>query len=84
MYTGVRADDLVFDWGEAKVAHVARHSVTPEEVEQVFANDPMDLGADVVEGEERYTGVGHDASERLTVRYLAERGFRLWSTKSNQ
>lgn len=84
MYTGVRADDLVFDWGEAKVAHVARHSVTPEEVEQVFANDPMDLGADVVEGEERYTGVDHDASERLAVRYLAERGFRLWRTKSNE
>jgi len=93
------ADDLVFDWDEANVAHVARHNVTPEEVEQVFANDPMDLGADVVEGEERYTGVGHtnrlrvlvlawtlrgdatrpitafDASERLAMRYMAERGF---------
>ena len=75
---------LGFDWDEANVAHVARHSVTPEEVEQVFANDPMDLGADVVEGEERYTGVDHDASERLAVRYLAERGFRLWRTKSNE
>jgi hypothetical protein len=35
-----------------------------EEVEQVFANDPMDLGADVVEGEERYTGW---ATRRLRV-----------------
>jgi uncharacterized protein len=93
------ADELVFDWDEANVVHVARHNITPEEVEQVFANDPMDLGAEVVDGEQRYTGVGHtnrlrvlvlvwtmrgdatraitafDASERLTKRYLAERGF---------
>jgi len=93
------ADDLVFDWDESNVAHIARHNITPEEVEQAFANDPMDLSADVVDAEERYTGVGHtsrlrvlvlvwtmrsdatrtitafDASERLAMRYLAERGF---------
>jgi uncharacterized DUF497 family protein len=92
------ADALSFDWDEANVGHVARHNVTPEEVEQVFANDPMDLGVDVVDGEERYTGVGHtnrlrvlvlvwtmrgdatrpitgfDASERMAMRYVAERG----------
>ena len=92
-------DGLVFDWDEVNIAHIARHNVTPEEVEQVFANDPMDLGAAVSDGEDRYTGVGHthklrllilvwtmrgdatrpitafDASERLTKRYLAERGF---------
>lgn len=93
------ADDLVFDWDQANIAHITRHNVTPEEVEQVFANDTMDLGAEVVDGEERYDGVGHtnrlrvlvvawtmrghatrpitafDASERLSKRYLAERGF---------
>ena len=63
------ADDLVFDWDEENKAHVARHNVTPEEVEQVFANDPMDLGAEVVDGEERYTGVGQ--TNRLRVRVLA-------------
>jgi hypothetical protein len=52
------ADELVFDWDEANLAHIARHKVTPEEVEQVFANDPMDLSAEVVNGEERYTSVG--------------------------
>ncbi len=93
------ADELAYDWDTANVAHIARHSVTPEEVEQCFANDPMDVGGDVVDGEERFTGVGHtnvlrvlvlvwamrgnavrpitafNASERLTTRYLAERGF---------
>jgi uncharacterized DUF497 family protein len=53
------ADELVFDWDEANVAHVARHNVTPEEVEQVFTNDPMDLGVEAADGEERYASVGH-------------------------
>jgi hypothetical protein len=49
------ADELAYDWDAANVSHIARHSVTPEEVEQCFSNDPMDVGGDVVEGEERYT-----------------------------
>ncbi|MGA3025882.1 MAG: BrnT family toxin [Bryobacteraceae bacterium] len=63
------ADELVFAWDEANVAHVACHNVTPEEVEQVFGNDPMDLDAEVVDGEERYSGVGH--TNRLRVPVLA-------------
>jgi uncharacterized DUF497 family protein len=39
------AGDLVFDWDKANLAHIARHNVTPEEVEQVFANGPMDQWA---------------------------------------
>ena len=60
MYTsGAVADGLVFDWDDANVGHIGRHSVSPEEVEQIFANDPMDLGVEIVGGEERYTSVGH-------------------------
>ena len=67
---------LSFDWDEANVGHVARHNVTPEEVEQVFANDPMDLGADVVDGEERYTAVGHTKRLRVLVLVWTMRGER--------
>lgn len=63
------ADELVFDWDESNVAHIAHHNITPEEVEQVFANDPMDLDVEVVDGEERYTSVGH--TNRLRVLVLA-------------
>jgi uncharacterized DUF497 family protein len=63
------ADDLVLDWDDANIAHIARHNITPEEVEQVFANDPMDLSAEIVECEERYSGVGH--TNRLRVLVLA-------------
>ena len=68
------ADGLVFNWDAANIAHVARHNVTPEEVEQVFANDPMDLGAEVVEGEERYTSVGHTNRFRVLVLAWTMRG----------
>jgi uncharacterized DUF497 family protein len=68
------ADDLAYDWDEANVAHIARHGVTPEEVEQVFANDPLDVGADFVHGEERYTGVGHTSLLRVLVVVWAMRG----------
>ena len=68
------ADALSFDWDDANVGHVAGHSVTPEEVEQVFANDPMDLDADVVDGEERYTGVGHTKRLRVLVLVWTMRG----------
>ena len=59
MYTRWMADDLSFEWNDANIGHAARHDVTPLEVEQVFANDPLDLAAEVTDGEERYTGVGH-------------------------
>lgn len=64
---GVVAGELVFDWDEANMEHIARHNVTSAEVEQVFANDPMDLGADVVDGEERYNSVGHTNRLRVLV-----------------
>jgi uncharacterized DUF497 family protein len=67
-------DELVFDWDAANVSHIARHSVTPEEVEQCFANDPMDVGADVVDAEERYTGVGHTNGIRVLVLVWTMRG----------
>lgn len=30
-----------FDWDEANTRHIARHGVTPREVEEAFANDPL-------------------------------------------
>ena len=63
-----------YDCDEANLGHLARHSVTPQEAEQVFANDPMDLGAEVADGEERYTGVGHTNRLRVLVVAWTMRG----------
>ncbi len=40
------------------MGHVARHSVLPEEAEQVILNNPVDLGMEIVEREERYLNLG--------------------------
>ena len=48
-------------------AHVARHSVLPEEAEQVILNDPVDLGMEIVEGEERYLNLGATGEHRILL-----------------
>jgi hypothetical protein len=54
-YTGGLAGAVKFDWDDANLAHIAAHRVTPGEVEQAYANDPLDLEFRVVDGEDRYT-----------------------------
>jgi uncharacterized DUF497 family protein len=66
--------ELVFNWDQANVAHIARHRVTREEVEQVFANDPMDLSTDVADSEERYASVGRTNQLRVLVVAWSMRG----------
>lgn len=59
--------EIEFDWDEANAGHVARHSVSPEEAEQVILNDPVDLGLEIVEGEERYLSLGATAKGRILL-----------------
>jgi uncharacterized DUF497 family protein len=59
--------EIEFDWDEANIGHVARHSVLPEEAEQVILNDPVDLGMEVVEGEERYLNLGATVDHRILL-----------------
>jgi uncharacterized DUF497 family protein len=63
----VKEPVLDFEWDAANVAHIARHGVTAGEAEQVMENDPADVGYDVVEGEPRWTVVGHTKSIRVLV-----------------
>ena len=46
---------------------MARHSVLPEEAEQVILNDPVDLGVEIVEGEKRYLNLGATAQGRVLL-----------------
>jgi uncharacterized DUF497 family protein len=59
--------EIDFDWDEGNIGHVARHSVLPEEAEQVILNDPLDLGMEVMEGEERYLNLGATAQGRVLL-----------------
>ena len=56
-----------FDWDEANIGHVARHNVLAEEAEQVILNDPVDLGLEIAEGEERYLNLGATVLGRVLL-----------------
>ena len=58
---------IEFDWDEANVGHLARHGVSPEEAEQAVLNNPLDLGMDVIENEERYLSLGATRRGRIVV-----------------
>jgi len=68
------ADAVGFDWDQANTEHIASHRVTTEEVEQVFANDEMDIGYDVIGGEERWTVIGQTDQVRVLIVVFTMRG----------
>ena len=51
----MNGSSVEFDWDEANIAHLFRHTVTPQEAEQVVLNDPVDLGWEIVENKDRYS-----------------------------
>jgi uncharacterized protein len=61
------ADAVSFDWDQANREHLGSHHVTPAEVEQVFANDELDIDYDVVGGEERWTVIGKTDQMRVLI-----------------
>ena len=56
----------VFDWDDANTAHLARHSVSTQEAEQCYRNDPLVIEEQVTSEEDRYLALGEtDAGRRL-------------------
>jgi uncharacterized DUF497 family protein len=56
-----------FDWDRSNIGHLARHGIRPEEAEQVVGDDPVDLGMEMFEGEERYINLGVTARGRVLL-----------------
>jgi uncharacterized DUF497 family protein len=61
------APDLSFDWDDKNIPHLARHRIAPSEVEELFRNDPVIRGYDVIDDEDRWTSVGATSSLRVLV-----------------
>ncbi|HEY1743069.1 MAG TPA: BrnT family toxin [Granulicella sp.] len=57
----------MFDWDEANISHIARHSITPEEAEHVLLNDPLELMVQIHGEEERVLQVGVTKALRYLV-----------------
>ena len=63
----MNGSEIEFDWDEANIGHMSRHGVFSEEAEQVILNDPVDLGIEIVEGEERYLNLGATVQGRVLL-----------------
>jgi hypothetical protein len=58
-------DYSLFDWDDANISHIAEHNVSPEDAEEVLLGDPMELGFDSENGEERWSYVGETLEGRI-------------------
>ena len=56
-----------FDWDAANIKHLARHRITREDVEEVFANEPAIVDYEFLEQEDRWSAVGATNSLRVLV-----------------
>ncbi len=56
---------IEFDWDSNNRKHLAAHKVMPIEFEEVLNNDPLDLGYELIQNEERYRSVGIAPGGRL-------------------
>jgi uncharacterized DUF497 family protein len=55
---------VVFDWDGANIAHLARHSVSRQEAEQCYRNDPLIVEEQFINGEDRYLALGETQAAR--------------------
>jgi uncharacterized DUF497 family protein len=58
---------MEYEWNHGNTSHIARHNITPQEVEQVFDNGPFDLELQNFNDEDRFTLVGETDSGRILV-----------------
>jgi len=70
-------NDELFDWDDANILHLAEHGVAPEEAEEVILDDPLDIGFDIVDGEERWSYIGETNDGRILWITITLRGKRM-------
>lgn len=57
----------MFDWDNENIEHFAKHQITPSEAEQVVLNRPIDLEAELRNGEERVPHIGETDTGRILI-----------------
>ena len=65
---------ILFDWDDANREHIAEHDVSDVEAEEVISNDPIDLGRQNDEGEERFLELGEARHGRILLVVSTMRG----------
>ena len=70
-------DNLNFEWDGANIGHIAEHHVTPEEAEEAILGDAVEIGFNVVDGEDRWTYIGEANEGRILWIAITLRGERM-------
>jgi uncharacterized DUF497 family protein len=60
-------DSALIDWDEENIGHLLPHQIVPDEVEQVIQNRPLDIGAELRNGEERISQIGETDAGRILI-----------------
>jgi len=68
---------LEFDWDEDNLRHIARHSVTAEEVEYALERPTLDVEFQSDRGEERFKEAGATAAGRVLEIITTWRGSKI-------
>lgn len=68
---------LEFDWDVENTRYLAAHKVTPAEFEQVMDNDPLELGYELIDAEERFRSIGLTNRGRLLLVVWTPRGGKI-------
>jgi uncharacterized DUF497 family protein len=58
---------ISFDWDRDNIFHLSLHAIALEEAEQVILNRPVDLEAELRNGEKRTVQVGETDAGRILV-----------------
>jgi uncharacterized DUF497 family protein len=67
-------NDALFDWDLGNIAHIGEHDVEPGEAEEAILGEPLDVGYDVVNGEERWSFLGETEKGRILRVVITMRG----------
>jgi uncharacterized DUF497 family protein len=70
-------NDALFDWDRVNLDHIAEHNVAPEEAEEAILGEPLDIGFDVINGEERWSYLGETNEGRILRVVITVRGERI-------
>ena len=66
-----------FDWDRENTSHIGSHKVTPQEAEEVLANDPLIVQFQQYGREERFLVLGQTKAGRLLAVVYTERGNKI-------
>ena len=81
-------DNVIFDWDNENIGHLARHQINQSEAEQVILNRPVDQSTELRNGEERIAHIGETDAGRILIVVTTTRNKKIrvvtaWSANKN-